>query len=137
MTTTPLGVGIIGAGNISMTYMRNAALFPALRLVACADVSSAAATARAAEYGIRAVAVDALLADPEVDLVLNLTIPAAHVAVSLAALTAGKHVFTEKPLATSAADGRRLVAEARGARACCSARRPTPSSVPPGAARGG
>ena len=107
-----LGVGVVGTGNISMTYMRNAALFPGVRLVACADASAKAATARAAEYGIRAVPVDALLADPEVDLVLNLTIPAAHTDVSLAALTAGKHVFTEKPLATTAADGRRLVAKA-------------------------
>ena len=57
--------------------------------------------------------VDALLADPEVDLVLNLTIPAVHFDVTMSALSAGKHVFTEKPLATSAADGRRLVAEAR------------------------
>ena len=56
--------------------------------------------------------VEALLADPDIDLVLNLTIPAAHFDISLSALSAGKHVFTEKPLATSAADGRRLVAEA-------------------------
>ena len=119
MTSAPLGVGIVGTGNISMTYLRNAALFPGVRLIACADVSAESAAARAAEYGIRAVPADVLLADPEVDLVLNLTIPAAHVEVSLAALSAGKHVFTEKPLATTAADGRRLVAEA-------SAARPTP-----------
>ena len=112
MTTAPLGVGIIGTGNISTTYMRNAALFPGVRLVACADISAGSALARATEYGIRDVTADALLADPEVDLVLNLTIPAAHVEVSFAALSAGKHVFTEKPLATTAADGRRLVAEA-------------------------
>ncbi|MFT3974088.1 MAG: Gfo/Idh/MocA family oxidoreductase [Amaricoccus sp.] len=108
-----VGVGVIGAGNISMTYMRNAALFGNVRLVACADMSADTATRRAAEYGVRALTVDALLADPEVDLVLNLTVPAAHVDVTLAALSAGKHVFTEKPLATTAADGRRLVAEAR------------------------
>lgn len=110
--TPPVGIGVIGTGNISMTYMRNAALFADVRLVACADVSPEAAAARAAEYGVRALGVDALLADPEVDLVLNLTVPSAHVAVTRAALSAGKHVFTEKPLATSAADGRRLVAEA-------------------------
>jgi predicted dehydrogenase len=71
---------------------------------------------RAREYGIRAMKVDALLADPEVDLVLNLTIPAAHFAISMSALSAGKHVFTEKPLATSAAEGRTLVSEARSRR---------------------
>lgn len=108
-----LGIGVIGAGNISMTYMRNAALFAGVRLVACADVSAEAARARAAEYGVRAVPVDALLGDTEVDLVLNLTVPAAHFEVTMAALSAGKHVFTEKPLATNATDGRRLVAEAR------------------------
>lgn len=113
MPPAPLGIGVIGAGNISITYMTNAALFRGVRLVACADLSPEAAAARAAEHGVRALAVDALLADPEVDLVLNLTVPAAHVAVTRAALSAGKHVFTEKPLATTAADGRRLVAEAK------------------------
>ncbi|RWP30598.1 Gfo/Idh/MocA family oxidoreductase [Mesorhizobium sp.] len=107
-----LGIGVVGCGNISMTYLRNAALFGEVELRACADISPDLAALRASEYGIRAVSVDALLADPEIDLVLNLTIPVAHFDVSLSALTAGKHVFTEKPLATSAKDGRRLVAEA-------------------------
>lgn len=106
------GIGIIGCGNIAMTYMRNAALFQNVRLVACADMVPEAAVRRAQEHGIRAESVDALLANPEVGLVLNLTIPAAHFDVSLSALSAGKHVFTEKPLATSAASGRRLVEEA-------------------------
>ncbi|MGO4566694.1 Gfo/Idh/MocA family protein [Rhizobium sp. 2YAF20] len=110
---TRLGVGIIGCGNISMTYLRNAALFRGLELRACADISSDMSALRAKEYGIRAMEVDALLADPEVDLVLNLTIPAVHFDVTMSALSAGKHVFTEKPLATSAAEGRKLVAEAR------------------------
>jgi predicted dehydrogenase len=59
------------------------------------------------------MSVDGLLACSEVEIVLNLTVPAAHFAVSMAALSAGKHVFTEKPLATSVADGQRLVEEAR------------------------
>jgi predicted dehydrogenase len=109
---TKLGIGVIGCGNISMTYLRNAALFEGVELRACADISTELAVQRAEEYGIRAVSVDALLADPEVDLVLNLTIPAAHFDVSFSALSAGKHVFTEKPLATSAKDGTRLVVEA-------------------------
>ncbi len=110
---TKLGIGVIGCGNISMTYLRNAALFAGAELRACADISSDAAALRAREYGIRASSVDQLLADPEVDLVLNLTIPAVHFDVTMSALLAGKHVFTEKPLATSAAEGRILVAEAR------------------------
>lgn len=110
---TIAGIGIIGCGSISLAYMRNAALFGNVRLAACADVVPEAATRRGAEFGVRAQNVDELLENPEVDLVLNLTIPAAHVDVTLSALSAEKHVFTEKPLATSAADGRRLVAEAK------------------------
>ena len=108
-----LGIGVIGCGNISMTYLRNAALFAGVELRACADISADAAALRAREYGIRALSVDQLLADPEVDLVLNLTVPSVHFDVTMSALSAGKHVFTEKPLATSAADGRILVTEAK------------------------
>jgi predicted dehydrogenase len=111
-STAKLGIGVIGCGNISMTYLRNAELFGGVKVRARADIAPDMATLRAKEYGIRALAVDELLADPEVDLILNLTIPAAHFDVTLSALSAGKHVFTEKPLATSAKDGRRLVAEA-------------------------
>ncbi|MER8482973.1 Gfo/Idh/MocA family oxidoreductase [Mesorhizobium sp. M1322] len=107
-----VGIGVVGCGNISMTYLRNAALFGEVELRACADISPDMAALRASEYGMRAVSVEALLADPEIDLVLNLTVPAAHFDISFSALSAGKHVFTEKPLATSASDGRRLVAEA-------------------------
>ncbi|MDX3924324.1 MAG: Gfo/Idh/MocA family oxidoreductase [Shinella sp.] len=110
---TKLGIGVIGCGNISMTYLRNAALFGGIELCACADISDEMSALRAREYGIRALGVDALLRDPEIDLVLNLTVPAAHYEISLAALSAGKHVFTEKPLATSAAEGRKLVSEAK------------------------
>ncbi|HEX4764937.1 MAG TPA: Gfo/Idh/MocA family oxidoreductase [Lichenihabitans sp.] len=109
---TRLGIGVVGCGNISMTYLRNAALFPGVELRACADLSGELAARRGAEYGIRAEPLDALLAADDVDLVLNLTVPNAHHAVSMAALEAGKHVFTEKPLAATAAEGRNLVAEA-------------------------
>lgn len=112
-TKAKLGIGVIGCGNISMTYLRNTALFADVELRACADISADAAALRAREYGIRALSVDQLLADSEIDLVLNLTIPAVHFDLTLLALSAGKHVFTEKPLATSAADGRILVAEAK------------------------
>lgn len=115
-TKTKLRVGVIGCGNISMTYLRNAVLFNGVKLRACADISADMSALRATEYGIRALSVDALLADPEIDLVLNLTIPAVHFDVTMSALSAGKHVFTEKPLATSAADGRKLVAEAKARR---------------------
>jgi predicted dehydrogenase len=98
-----------------MTYLRNAALFRGVEMTACADLLPEQAALRAAEYGLRAMPVAALIADPAIDLILNLTIPAAHADITRAALAAGKHVFTEKPLATSVAEGARLVEEAAAA----------------------
>jgi predicted dehydrogenase len=111
-----LGLGIVGCGNIAMTYLRNAALFRGLELRACADLLPEQAALRAAEYGLRACAVEDLITAPDVDLVINLTIPTAHAGITQAALDAGKHVFTEKPLGTTMEEGRALVvlAEARG-----------------------
>jgi predicted dehydrogenase len=116
-----LGVGIIGCGTISGIYMQNMPRFPGLRLIACADLREDAAHAAAAKYGATARPIEALLASPDVDMVLNLTVPAAHHAVSAAALAAGKHVFSEKPLCIDSAQGRALVAEAarRGLRIGC------------------
>ena len=117
----PLGVGVVGAGVISGIYLRNVSLFPGLRLVGCADMRPDAARAQAEAFNTRAMTVDELLADPEVGLVLNLTVPNAHFTVSHAALSAGKHVFSEKPLCATLEDGRRLVAEAdeRGLKLGC------------------
>lgn len=111
-----LGVGIVGCGNISTTYFTFAPLFKGLNLVACADISAAAAEARAAEYGVTAQSVEELLANPAVDVVINLTVPAAHYGVTKAALEAGKHVYTEKPLVISLEDGKALrdLAQAKG-----------------------
>jgi len=110
----PLGVGVVGTGVISGIYLQNMALFPGLALRGCADVRLDAAQAQAAKHGTQAMTVDALLGSPDVDVVVNLTVPNAHFAVSHAALTAGKHVFSEKPLCATLEDGRRLVAEAEG-----------------------
>lgn len=106
-------VGIVGCGNISTTYFRNAALFPGLAVVACADMRLEAARSQAEKFGAEAMDVEALLKRPDIELVVNLTVPNAHYAVSMAAIEAGKHVFSEKPLATSLADGRALVAAAK------------------------
>ena len=106
-------VGVIGCGNISGIYLTNCRKLPGLALVACADLDMARARAKAAEHGIRAATVDELLADPGVDLVINLTIPAVHAEVSMSALAAGKHVYTEKPLATRRTDGAATLALAR------------------------
>jgi predicted dehydrogenase len=107
-----VGVGIIGCGNISTTYIGNARLFRGIAVRAIADLRPAVAMAQGAKFGVEAVPVDALLARDDISLVVNLTIPAAHAAVSLAALSAGKHVFSEKPLATDVRLGRKIVAEA-------------------------
>lgn len=109
MTETKLRIGVVGCGNISLAYMRNAPLFRGVQIIACADISADAAVGRAAQFNLRVLDVDALMADPEIDLVLNLTIPAAHFDISMQALSSGKHVFTEKPLAVSADAGRKLV----------------------------
>lgn len=115
---TTLGLGLIGAGTISSAYLMRAPHFRGIRFVAVADVNPAAAEARAAEYGIEARSVDALLASDDVDLVVNLTIPAAHFAISRAALEAGKHVYSEKPYVLTLEEGRELsrIAAARGLR---------------------
>jgi predicted dehydrogenase len=88
-------------------------MFRGVKITACADIDPAAAGRRAAEFGLRCLAPDALIADADIDLVLNLTVPAAHFDVSMRALLAGKHVFTEKPLAITAEAGRQLVETAR------------------------
>lgn len=104
-----LRIGVIGCGNISLAYMRNAPLFRDVEITTCADLNREAGKRRAEEFRLRATDVDSLLEDKEVDLVLNLTIPAAHFDISIRALSAGKHVFTEKPLGVNADEGRKLV----------------------------
>lgn len=116
----PMNVGIIGCGNISKIYLQNLTQkFPGVRVKACADLSAERAAARAAEFaGVQAVTVEAMLADPAIDVVVNLTIPLAHYDVSRAALDAGKHVYAEKPMALTPAEGADLLrrAGARGLR---------------------
>src|SRR5262245_53174205 len=98
MSIPRVRVGVVGCGNISGTYLRLLPSFAALEVVACADTLEERAHARAAEFNVpKAYSVAALLADPAVDLVVNLTTPQAHADVGLAALAAGKHVYNEKP----------------------------------------
>lgn len=105
----PVTIGLVGCGNISAAYLRAAPLFPELRIAAAADLDESRARARAEEFGLRATTVDALLADPAIEIVLNLTIPAAHVPVGLDAIRSGKHVHGEKPLAASTTQARTLL----------------------------
>ena len=117
----PLRVGVVGCGMIASRYVADSHAFEHWQPVACADLDRALGDAFAAEHGLRPLAVDELIADPEVELVLNLTPPAAHAAVVGAVLAAGKHAYTEKPLAATAAEARALVADAdrRGLRLGC------------------
>ena len=115
-------IGIVGCGNISGIYCQNGKLFNDLEIAACADLDVARAQAKAAEYGIpKALSVEELLADPEIGIVLNLTIPAAHAAISRQALEAGKHIYSEKPLAINREAGAELQALAaqKGLRIGC------------------
>lgn len=107
-------VGIVGVGNISPAYFKGSADFDILDIVACADIDLSRAQARAAEFNVpKAYTVDELLADPEIDIVVNLTIPAAHAEVSLKAIAAGKNVYEEKPFALNRTDGAKILAAAK------------------------
>ncbi len=102
-------VGVIGCGKISDAYFRGMAMFDNLQAVACADLRPEIARGKAEEHGISALSVDQLLAEPDIEIVLNLTIPQAHAEVALAALEAGKHVYCEKPLSVDLAEGRQVI----------------------------
>lgn len=106
--TDTLGVGIIGCGNISAAYLELAKIFKGYQIKAVADINMDQAHARASEFNVRAQTVEELLAADDIDIVVNLTIPAAHVEVSKAILTAGKHVYSEKPFVLSLEEAQEL-----------------------------
>jgi predicted dehydrogenase len=99
-----MGVGIIGCGNISWAYLKLSSLFKGIEVRAVADVNMAAAEARAKEFGVKAQTVKDLLKNKDIDIVVNLTVPAVHYKVSKQILEAGKHVYSEKPLTLSYKD---------------------------------
>lgn len=109
----PAKIGIVGCGNISGIYFENLRNFKLTDVVACADLDMSKAEAAAQAHSCRACSVQDLLADSEVDIVLNLTVPKAHYSVAMAALEAGKHVYNEKPLAVEREHGKELVDIAR------------------------
>ncbi len=110
-----LRLGVLGCGVISDTYLTRAAEFEGLEVVACADVDPKRAQAQASRYDVKALDPDALIASPDIDLVINLTPPTAHAAVGRAVLAAGKHLYAEKPLGVTLEEGRELVAAAAAA----------------------
>jgi len=109
---TPMQIGIIGCGKISDAYFNGGKHSSNLNIKACADLNFDAAKAKAAEHRCEAVSIEALLNDPEIELVINLTIPRAHVEVGIQILEAGKHVYAEKPLAERLDEADKLIAVA-------------------------
>ena len=103
-------VGVVGCGNISGTYFQAGKVFENIEIAACSDLIMERAEAAAKEHGIaKACTVKELLADPEIEIVLNITIPKAHAQVGMAALKAGKSVYNEKPLAVARKEGRAML----------------------------
>jgi predicted dehydrogenase len=120
---TPLGLGIVGTGNIAGAYARDILTYPQIRLTAATDLDARRAAAFGAEHGCPIHAsLDDLLSDPSVDIVVNLTVHHAHHEVTKRALEAGRHVYSEKPMTLRAHEARELVAlaAARGLRLGCS-----------------
>lgn len=120
--TGPVGVGVIGAGVISQQYLENLTRAADVRVLMVADLDTARAAARAAEYGVPSSgSVAELLARDDIEIVVNLTIPAAHVPVALDVLATGKHVWSEKPFALDLVSGQALLDEAHraGLRVAC------------------
>ena len=112
------GVGIIGCGNIAASYLKLAPLFRSINVVAVADLNMDAAVARAEEFSVRAETVEGLLAASDVEIIVNLTIPAAHFEVTRRILEAGKHAYSEKPFVLTLEEGQALreMAEEKGRR---------------------
>ncbi len=104
--------GLIGCGNISDTYFQMTPRFEALDIVSCTDIAPDAASAKTSEYGVTSQTVDEFFGNPELELIINLTVPNAHAEVTERALRAGKHVYSEKPLAASLNDARSIAAVA-------------------------
>jgi len=116
MMSEPVGVGVIGAGTISDTYLENLTTFADTEVLALGDIIPEAAKEKAAKYEVAAAGdVATVLDHPDVEIVVNLTIPAAHAEVATQAIEAGKHVWNEKPLALDRVSGRSLLRDADAA----------------------
>ena len=112
--TGPVGVGFIGTGMISNTYLENLTRFPDIDVIILGDLNVDLARARAEQHGVRQWGTaDDVLNHPDVEVVVNLTIPAVHAEVASKAIAAGKHVWTEKPISVDRASGRDLLAAGR------------------------
>ena len=114
----PVGVGIIGAGVISGTYIENLKSFADTELLAISDIIPEIAEAKAAEYGVPSWGTnEVVLNNPDIELVINLTPPAVHTEVCGSAIAAGKHVWSEKPLGLDSRERQGVAGGGRGRRA--------------------
>ena len=100
-----MNIGIVGCGNISDTYFESQKIFKNVNITSCADIIKNIADQKANQYNIKSQSVEEILEDKEIDLILNLTIPAAHKDIIVRSLENGKHCFSEKPLAINLQDG--------------------------------
>jgi len=114
------GIGIVGCGNISGVYFENlCTVFQNVEVIACADLEPERVQAKLAEYPeVKAATVEEILANPEIDIVVNLTTPQGHFSVAMQAVEAGKHVHNEKPVVLTRDEGKQLLAAA-GAKGVC------------------
>ena len=121
LTGAPYRVGLVGCGDISDTYFRNAPLFCDFTIAACASRRMETARRKAEQYDIDARPIDELISSDDIDVVLNLTTPDAHADISLASLEAGKHVYSEKPIGISLDEGFSIdrLAQEKGLRVGC------------------
>lgn len=118
MPANPVRVGLIGCGNISQIYLTNSRRFSTYDIVACADLDPERANAKAKEHGIAATDTESLLSGADIEAVLNLTTPDAHAQVALAAVSAGKSVYNEKPLTIRRDDAQQMLRIARDSALC-------------------
>ena len=100
-----MNIGIIGCGNISETYFESQNIFSNFKIVACADINKEAASNAASKYNVKALSVEEILENNQIDLIINLTIPSAHKEIIIKSLLSGKHCFSEKPLAMNFQEG--------------------------------
>ena len=114
-TISPLRVGVIGCGAISNAYFKGLAPFSKfVKITGCADLDLERARKKAAEHGVeKAYSTKELIADPEIDAVLNLTVPGVHASINLQALQAGKHAYCEKPFSLNYKEGLKVLKEAQ------------------------
>ncbi len=108
-------VGIVGTGKIAPAYIKGGKAFNILEIVACTDLDMDRAVAFAQENDLKAMTADDMMADSDIDIILDLTIPQAHAEVALKAIAAGKHVYNEKPLALDRDEGAKMLQAAKEA----------------------